>query len=121
MPAVQVRDFSNDIYNMIKTEAKASGRSITQQTKHIVVEHFTAKPSALTTTPETAAAIGSVSKNPPAAYSAYAFESSETNDQIQARIERRHNLLAKAEQLNLPPWPQGLDPVSVIREARDER
>lgn len=40
MPAIQVRDFSDEAYAQIKAEAKASGRSITQQTKYIVMQYL---------------------------------------------------------------------------------
>ena len=40
MPAIQVRDFSEEAYAQIKAEAKANGRSITQQTKFIVMQYL---------------------------------------------------------------------------------
>jgi len=40
MPAIQVRDFSDEAYAQIKAEAKANGRSITQQTKYIVMQYL---------------------------------------------------------------------------------
>ena len=40
MPAIQVRDFSDEAYAQIKALAKENGRSITQQTKFIVLEYL---------------------------------------------------------------------------------
>ena len=40
MPAIQVRDFSEETYAQIKALAKENGRSITQQTKFIVLEYL---------------------------------------------------------------------------------
>ena len=40
MPAIQVRDFSEEAYAQIKALAKENGRSITQQTKFIVLEYL---------------------------------------------------------------------------------
>ena len=121
MPAVQVRDFAEDVYEMIKAEAKASGRSITQQTKHIVVEHFKAEPGTQDMAAEALANADTMAGSTEVARSAYAFRSNGTEAQRQALIERRRQLLAKAESLDLPAWPQGLDPVAVVREARDAR
>ncbi len=40
MPALQVRDFPQGLYDKLKLEAEAEHRSLSQQTVHIIEKHF---------------------------------------------------------------------------------
>lgn len=123
MPAVQVRDFSQETYDLIKQEAKASGRSIMQQTKHIVLEHFEQK-----SRQDMAAA-------PASSFDAHTGESAEVAAQgkagnpfaiaassdVQQRAERRKALFDRIASRNYPPALRQMDSVQIVREIRDGR
>lgn len=127
MPAIQVRDFSQEIYDQIKQEAKESGRSIMQQTKHIVIQHFAQQGNraraATTTTALPAHAIPEVSavvhapehiadQNP-------FFDGGE--DAALQRLTRRDALFARIASREYPTAARELDSEQLVRQLRDER
>lgn len=105
MPAVQVRDFPQAIYDQIKAEAAANHRSITQQTKHIVMEHFLAceesraEPAGTVVIPE-AIASGQAARQ---------------------RAERRAKLFARIDSRGYGSQIASGSIRGIVREMRDER
>ena len=111
MPAIQVRDFPVDIYEKIREEAKANGRSITQQTKVIVIEHFTQKER--TQAPSERAGSTAVTST---------FTS--LDEEARQREVRRRELFARIHEnaKHFTPIPDGFpDPAELVREMREER
>lgn len=105
MPAVQVRDFPQPIYDQIKAEASANHRSITQQTKHIVMEHFS-------TRAETRDEPTDVVATPDAITSGQA---------ARRRAERRAELFARIDSRGYDFRIASEDIESIVHEMRDER
>ena len=127
MPAVQVRDFSQEIYDLIKQEAKESGRSIMQQTKHIVVQHFAqqgnAVPATTTASPLSAHATscaGSSMHSPAHTAGQNPFFDGGSS-MAKQRLARREALFARIASREYPTAARELDSEQLIRQLRDER
>ena len=126
MPAIQVRDFSQEIYNRIKQEAKESGRSIMQQTKHIVIQHFANQDnesSAVAAHPLPAYASPKAStdtRSPEHTGSQNPFFEDEANA-IAQRSMRREALFARIASREYPDAARELDSEWLVRQLRDER
>ena len=123
MPAVQVRDFPQEIYDRIKEEARANGRSVTQQTKYIVIEHFARidedevaagrkEPDRTTELLRTYSMVAKVPPNP---------FLPEDPAVIEERRARREALFARIASKKYPQEVLDVDVVQLVREMRDER
>ena len=101
MPALQVRDFPEDLYEKLKEVAAREHRSVAQQTI-VAVEAMVSGEYAH-------------AKEEPR------YRDVDTEAKRAARIKKRQELFgsAKAHPLVLPP--DAPSPVDVIREAREER
>ena len=106
MPALQVRDFPDDLYEKLKELAAREHRSVAQQTI-VAVEAMVSGESAAR------------AEGDPRHHTLYLDFDTETKRA--ARIKKRQELFesAKATPLVLPP--DAPSPVDVIREAREER
>lgn len=104
MPALQVRDFPEDLYEKLKEVAAREHRSVAQQTI-VAVEAMVSGEYAY-------------AKEEPRCSLYLDFD---TEEKRAARIKKRQELFesAKAHPLVLPP--DAPSPVDVIREAREER
>ena len=104
MPALQVRDFPEDLYEKLKEVAAREHRSVAQQTI-VAVEAMVSGEYAL-------------AKEDPRRSHYLDFD---TEAKRAVRIKKRQELFesAKAHPLVLPP--DAPSPVDVIREAREER
>lgn len=104
MPALQVRDFPEDLYKKLKEVAAREHRSVAQQTI-VAVEAMVSGEYTL-------------AKEEPRRSLYLDFD---TKAKRAARIKKRQELFesAKAHPLVLPP--DAPSPVDVIREAREER
>lgn len=127
MPAVQVRDFSQETYDQIKREAKESGRSIMQQTKHIVVQHFAQQGNGAlvagssTTLPAFAAHETSATAHAlahPAGQNPF-FDGG--IHAVQQRQARREALFSRIASREYPAAARELDSEQLVRQLRDER
>ena len=123
MPAVQVRDFPQEIYDRIKEEARQSGRSVTQQTKYIVMEHFAQideeRERAIW---EEQALRGWTYKGPSPEPSPHANPfRPEDPAVIEERRARREALFARIASREYPDAFYEVDDAQLVREMRDER
>ena len=135
MPAIQIRNLDVDTYELLKREAKASGRSLNKQLESIVKEHFS---SLHTQTPKQGEAVNvptEASKAQPTetvpalehplqqtavAADATSQQSllSSTNEQ---RQRKRECLFERIAHRSYPEFPPSLEPAALIREMRDAR
>ncbi|MGI6221559.1 MAG: hypothetical protein ACOYIP_06810 [Coriobacteriales bacterium] len=123
MPAVQVRDFPQEIYDRIKEEARLNGRSVTQQTKYIVIEHFAQidEEREMTVMKEQALR-GWSYKGPSSEPSPHANPfRPEDPAVIEERRARREALFKRIESRKYPDSFYEVDDVQLVREMRDER
>ncbi len=98
MPALQVRDFPEELYEQLKEAARREHRSIAQQTIHLVDCGLNRK-------------IRTTSGEP-----------GETEEEIQARIRRRKKLFAEIAASEPIIVEEGFpSAVEIIREMRDSR
>ena len=123
MPAVQVRDFPQEIYDRIKEEARQNGRSVTQQTKYIVVEHFARideerERAALETDPLRGWAYKGPAPDPVPNANPFRPEDPAV---IEERRVRREALFARIASRKYPQEVMDVDVVQLVREMRDER
>lgn len=135
MPAVQVRDFSQETYDLLKQEAKQHGRSITQQTKHIVNEHFALmgmQPAAGAAQGDQVGQVGlpyAGMQEFPFGYleAVYAGSHAETPfsvpaaDAAKQRSARRKALKQRIASRRYPASALAIDSAALVREMRDER
>lgn len=121
MPAVQVRDFSEETYNLIKQEAKANGRSIMQQTKHIVQQHFAQQASTPNAAAANDAANGPACAGPLAGQTAGNPFAVDIPDAVEQRGARRSALFARIVSRNYPKAARQLDSADLVRRMRDGR
>lgn len=127
MPAIQVRDFPQEIYDQIKQEAKESGRSIMQQTKHIVIQHFAQQGNGVQAT----TAATPLPAHAAFETSAVAYVPGHTTgqnpffdggeDAAQQRLTRRDALFARIASREYPTAARELDSEQLVRQLRDER
>ena len=124
MPAVQVRDFSPEIYEQIKQEAKASGRSIMQQTKHIVLQHF-AQPNATNAEAPPIRSFARIeAQNALSMHAPTSAQNPFFNSESQAveqRATRRNAVFSRIAERSYPAAIHSLDSEALIRSIRDER
>ena len=123
MPAVQVRDFPQEIYDRIKEEARQNGRSVTQQTKYIVIEHFAQidEEREMEILKEQGMR-GWTYKGPSPEPTPHANPfRPEDPAVIEERRARREALFARIASRNYPPEVLEVDDVQLVREMRDER
>ena len=146
MPAIQVRDFSDEAYAQIKAEAKASGRSITQQTKYIVMQYLEQRQRQQNEAAD-ARSLGGSESAPDASLGAIASEARgpvpvklqladpyvpprgsypnprrvEDEEVVAARVARRKAVFDRIASRNYPKEALEFDFVQAIREMRDER
>ena len=141
MPAIQVRDFSDEAYAQIKAEAKANGRSITQQTKHIVMQYLEQRRRMDAANTEGG---GCATDDAPATTFAdiqppvqVRFQPAdpyvpprgsypnprrvEDEAVVAARVARRKAVFDRIASRNYSPSVYEIDPVQIVREMRDER
>ena len=118
MPALQVRDFPDDLYEMLKDEARECGRSITQQTKFILLEHFGEKTGKAV---EPAAPKGSA--EPVGLAERYNRYSSRQDppERIAARAAQREKLFKRISEMNHHLPSDRTRAADMVREMRDER
>ena len=141
MPAIQVRDFSDEAYAQIKAEAKANGRSITQQTKHIVMQYLEQRwrvdaegaeddgrvagdALAMTFTdiqPPVQVKFQPADPYVPPRGSYPNPRRVEDEAVVAARVARRKAVFDRIASRNYPPSAYEIDPVQIVREMRDER
>ena len=113
MPAVQIRDLDQSTYDVLKACAKANGRSINQQLKVIVTEHF-----AVETTPEP------IPQPKPTATVDDVFApacNSPRNETHAQRAQRRSQLFESLASMNLGALCPSVDNEAMVREMRDAR
>lgn len=113
MPALQVRDFPDELYGRLKACAEHEHRSIAQQTIVAVEEMLRARCAA-----DGAGADAVASKS----CRAFSYFDLSTEAQRAARIERRKGLFARIERINAnrpAPPPAGEQMVQWIRDDRD--
>ena len=116
MPAIQVRDFPQEVYDLIKQEAKENGRSIMQQTKHIVMQHFAQHRI------ETSeyALVQPASTGASSAQDVNPF-SVPSDSAAEMRASRRSALFDRMAKRAYPDAAYQLDAEGLVRQMRDER
>lgn len=128
MPALQVRDFPDDLYAELKSCAAEEDRSISQQTVHILREYLKAYKrlagrSDWMVIPKTevqTSVLGGGAHSFPKRESYYCDTATEA--ERQARIERRRKIFEEIEQdpsFDLPE--EYSDIAQMIRDMREER
>lgn len=110
MPALQVRDFPDELYEQLKAYAASQHRSVAQQTI-VAVEQMLAHPEA------------SHYWNGERLYRAVRpIPDFDTEEERAARIEKRKKLIAEIEKLPKVEVPADFpDTVELIRQGREER
>lgn len=112
MPALQVRDFPDDLYEKLKACAAMEHRSVAQQTVALVEEGLNARGASHYWD---GAELRRLRPEP----QIFDFD---TEAARAARIEKRKALFAEFEKLNWRgPVPTSEDIVNAIREGREER
>lgn len=128
MPALQVRDFPDDLYAELKSCAAKEDRSISQQTVHILREYLKAYkrlagrsdwmvvPKAETNVSGLGGGAHSSSKR-----ESYYCDTA-TEAERQARIEKRRKIFEEIEAFQHPEIPDDFpSPVELVRQGREER
>ena len=135
MPAIQVRDFSDEAYDQIKALAKANGRSITQQTKRIVLEYLAVhgqmkedaaqvEASSATASADAAVTPAVEGRREKTAGRSTAYPNPfrmEDPEEVAARVARRKALFERIASRKYSKEAMEADDVAIIREMRDER
>lgn len=128
MPALQVRDFPDDLYAELKSCAAEEDRSISQQTVHILREYLKAHKrlagrSDWMVVPKTevqTSGLGSSASSSPKRESYYCDTSTEADRQ--ARIEKRRKIFEEIEAFQHPEIPDDFpSPAELVRQGREER
>lgn len=128
MPALQVRDFPDDLYAELKNCAAEEDRSISQQTVYIVREYLSARKRlgtdvVWTVVPKTevhASGLGSSASSSPKRESYYCDTATEA--ERQARIEKRRKIFEEIEAFQHPEIPDDFpSPAELVRQGREER
>ena len=108
MPALQVRDLPQDLYDKLKYRAEREHRSLAQQTIVAIEEHVTREASE------------SGAKPAEEVYPHLRLLNSE--DGVEARIKRRKRVFAEIEKLGPATIAEGFPtPEELIREDREAR
>lgn len=110
MPALQVRDFPDELYEQLKAYAASQHRSVAQQTI-VAVEQMLAHPEA------------SHYWNGERLYRAVRpIPDYDTEEERAARIEKRKKLFARMDEITWKkPKPTADEIVAMVREGREER
>lgn len=106
MPALQVRDFPEDLYEKLKVLAAREHRSVAQQTI-VAVEAMVSG--------ETKAAEGD------ACHHQALYLDFDTEAKRAARIKKRQELFERSKEHPLSLPPDAPSPVEVVRQGREER
>lgn len=128
MPALQVRDFPDDLYAELKSCAAEEDRSISQQTVHILREYLKAYkrlagrsdwmvvPKTEVQTSVLGGGVHSSSKR-----ESYYCDTA-TEAERQARIEKRRKIFEEIEAFQHPEIPDDFpSPAELVRQGREER
>lgn len=107
MPALQVRDFPQDLYDRLCAQAKLEHRSIAQQTVACVerdLNNASGKPAEILS------------------FNGYANKQKRSEETPEERIARRKRIFAELDKLNAEhPWsPDAPSAVEIVRIAREE-
>lgn len=114
MPALQVREFPDDIYEELKAAAAREHRSIAQQTI-ICVERFLQEASARERKIENEGCRHRVTPHS-------SYQQDESTREREARIAKRRETFRRIDALSKLDLPNGaLGPVDIIRGMREER
>ncbi|MDU6010930.1 MAG: argininosuccinate lyase [Slackia sp.] len=114
MPALQVREFPDDIYEELKAAAAREHRSIAQQTI-ICVERFLREASARERKIENEGCWHRVTPHSP-------YQQDESLQKREARIAKRQEIFRRIDALPKLDLPNGaLGPVDIIQGMREER
>ena len=114
MPALQVRDFPEDLYEELKNAADRDRRSIAQQTTYLVEQALHRHPAQQTAGyPASGSLPAEGLLNPGRVY--------ETEASRQARIEKRRGVFARIDRLPETILYDAPDPAVVVRQMREER
>ena len=113
MPALQVRNFPEEMYVLLKENAKNNGRSVSKQTEAILIEY-------LQCCGKSNAGQAEQSHKDVAAHSAARTSAYETEQACNERLARRKRVMASIAASNYPTL-QGVNTVAIIREMREER
>ena len=128
MPALQVRDFPDDLYAELKSCAAEEDRSISQQTVHILREYLKAHKrlagrSDWMVVPKTevqTSVLGGGAHSSPKRESYYCDTATEA--ERQARIEKRRKIFEEIEAFQHPEIPDDFpSPAELVRQGREER
>lgn len=110
MPALQVRDFPDELYEQLKAYAASQHRSVAQQTI-VAVEQMLAHPEA--------SHCWSGERLYRVVRPQFDFD---TEEERAARIEKRKRLFAEMDKVAWKkPKPTGDEIVAMVREGREER
>lgn len=114
MPALQVREFPEDLYKKLKETAAHEHRSIAQQTI-ICVERFLQEASARERKIENEGCRHRVTPHS-------SYQQDESTREREARIAKRRETFRRIDALSKLDLPNGaLGPVDIIRGMREER
>lgn len=114
MPALQVREFPDDIYEELKAAAAREHRSIAQQTI-ICVERFLQEASARERKIDNEGCRHRVTPHS-------SYQQDESTREREARIAKRRETFRRIDALSKLDLPNGaLGPVDIIRGMREER
>ena len=114
MPALQVREFPEDLYKKLKATAAHEHRSIAQQTI-ICVERFLQEASARERKIENEGCRHRVTPHS-------SYQQDESTREREARIAKRRETFRRIDALSKLDLPNGaLGPVDIIRGMREER
>ena len=114
MPALQVREFPDDIYEELKAAAAREHRSIAQQTI-ICVERFLQEASARERKIDNEGCRHRVTPRS-------SYQQDESTREREARIAKRRETFRRIDALSKLDLPNGaLGPVDIIRGMREER
>lgn len=138
MPAVQVRNFPQEVYEQIRQEARESGRSITQQVKSIVMNHYAQKKQGQASDGKAGGM-----RRPPSCSAGLAWQGDTLRGEsaascpvcgqgsaptavpaltpAQARRAKRAELFGRIDAKPAKPFPAEASPRAIVREMRDAR
>lgn len=121
MPALQVRDFPDELYEQLKACAAKEHRSVAQQTIVAVEQMISNKQSGQdsATACSSLAAYDSASAASPSHKPLYL--EFDTEAARAARIKKRKELMKRINETRVELPPNFPDPVDMVREVREER
>lgn len=125
MPALQVRDCPEDLYEELKLYALRDDRSLAQQTLHVLKRYVAEQRKAPCAQSDDAASFGVYSGANPQSGAGFSVE---PQDEIERRQEKRHRIFASfdADSSKRPggvvPLPEGYDSsADMVRDMRENR